>query len=240
MPTGKPPVIFQESPLAHRILDGLEGLEIGPAAHNPFGLNTRTVSLTRELDAHDYGDSERAQLDMCGRVTPIDIPADAARIPVAADSEDFIIHSHVWEHLPNPLMALEEWVRIVKPNGVIFVIVPKRDAALADQERPLTGFAELLDHYCKRTTYEDRMPEMKGIPRGHYTVFSPELLREIGTWFNQSHHRAQLDELAFQETDDKVGNGHTVVWRVRKFGFLESCFRRLKGPSSTMIGLRAE
>lgn len=225
-------IIFQESKLAHQLLDGLEGLEIGPAFHNPFGLKTRTVSLTAQLDAHDYGDSERAQLEMCGRVATIDIAADAAQIPLAASSVDFVLHSHVWEHLPNPLVALDEWVRVVKPGGFIFAIVPKRDAALADQERSLTTFRALLDHYRRKTVYEDRMWEMKGIPRGHYTVFSPDLLRETANWFNHSHHRARLDEVAFQETDDKVGNGHTIVWRVHKFGFLKAWFRRLTHPRS--------
>lgn len=50
----KPPVIFPESKLAHEILDGLDGLEIGPAAHNPFGLRTRNVGLSPERDPIDY------------------------------------------------------------------------------------------------------------------------------------------------------------------------------------------
>ncbi len=45
-----------------------------------------------------------------------------------------------------------------------------------------------------------------------------------------AHARARLDEIAFQETDDKVGNGHTIVWQVRKysaaFGFIRAVFGR--------------
>ena len=80
-------VIFPESKLAHQILDELEGLEIGPAFHNPFGLKTRTVALTVEQDPQDYGASKRTQLEMCGMVARIDIPGDAASIPVAASSK---------------------------------------------------------------------------------------------------------------------------------------------------------
>ena len=39
------PGIFREHALAHQLLDGLTGLEIGAAAHNPFGLRTRNVAL---------------------------------------------------------------------------------------------------------------------------------------------------------------------------------------------------
>ncbi len=218
-------VISPESKLAHLILNGLAGLEIGPAFHNPFGLETHSVGLTPALDARDYEASRQTQLATCGRVAEIDIAGDAARIPVPASSVDFVVHSHVWEHLPNPLAALDEWVRVVKPGGYLFVIVPKRDAAPADQERPLTTLEEWLTHYRKKTRYEDRMAEMKGVRRGHYSVFSPALLRDAAAWFNRFHWRARLDEFAFQETDDKVGNGHTIVWQVRKFSALAALGR---------------
>ena len=212
----KPRLILPESKLAHELLDGLEGIEIGPAAHNPFGLKTRTVGLSAEKDARDYEYYEQMQREMCGAVAPIDLAADAESLPLAESSVDFVLHSHVWEHLPNPLRALEEWVRVVKPGGFIFAIVPKRNADPLDRTRPLTSLTEWEEHYTKRSTYEDRIAEMKGPARSHYTVFSPELLHGVGVWFNRSHAAAQLEEIAFQETDDKVGNGHTIVWRVRK------------------------
>lgn len=212
----KPKLILPESNLAHEWLDGLEGIEIGPAAHNPFGLKTRTVGLSAEKDALDYEYYEQMQREMCGAVASIDLAADAECLPLAGNSVDFVVHSHVWEHLPNPLRALEEWVRVVKPGGFIFAIVPKRDADPLDRARPSTSFTEWEEHYTKRSTYEDRIVEMKGPARSHYTVFSPELLHAVGVWFNRVHPAARLDEVAFQETDDKVGNGHTIVWRVRK------------------------
>ena len=223
--------IFPESRLAHKLLDRLEGLEIGPAAHNPFGLKTRNVGLAADRDPFDYEFFKQSQLEMCGSFAAIDISADAADIPVPDDSTDFVLHSHVWEHLPNPLIALDEWVRIIRSGGYLFVIVPKRDAATADKDRPVTSLPSLVQLFEKKRRGETFPPEERGKGRGHYTVFSPSLLREIGHWFNQSHVRARLDEIAFQETDDKVGNGHTIVWQVRKysaaFGFIWALLRRL-------------
>lgn len=223
--------IFPESKLAHQILDGLQGLEIGPACHNPFGLKTRSVGLTADQDPEDYEFFRQVQLQMCGSFSPIDIPGDAAKIPVPDNSVDFVLHSHVWEHLPYALSALDEWVRVVRPDGFVFAIVPKRDAAPLDKERPLTSFAELLKHYHEKEVFEDGRAQRKGSSRGHYTVFSPQLLRQIAAWFNRAHFWARLDELAYQETDDKVGNGHTIVWQVRKFsrpiGFGSACLSRL-------------
>ena len=84
------PTIFPESRLAHEVLDGLEGLEIGPAAHNPFGLRTRNVGLTADHDPVDYAFYRQVQLEKCGSFAVIDIAGDAANIPLADHSTDFV------------------------------------------------------------------------------------------------------------------------------------------------------
>ena len=35
-------------------------------------------------------------------------------------------------------------------------------------------------------------------------------------WFLRTRSDAVLMRVALQGTDDKVGNGHTIVWRVKK------------------------
>lgn len=225
------PTIFPESKLAHQLLDGLQGLEIGPGAHNPFGLVTRNVGLSADRDEVDYEFYKQSQIERCGTFASIDIAADAANIPVPESSTDFVVHSHVWEHLPNCLSALVEWVRITKPGGLIFIIVPKRDAAPSDQGRPLTPLSALVELHENERRRRTPAAWEPGSGRGHYTVFSPGLLREIARWFNRAQTRARLEDVAFQETDDKVGNGHTIVWRVRKYsaltGFARACLRRV-------------
>jgi len=199
-----------ESQLAHSLLDGLRGIEIGPAAHNPFGLHTISVGLSRQLNPVDYEKFEREQLNRCGKVAEIDISADASSLPIPDDSTDFVIHSHVWEHLFDSLGALEEWVRVVRDGGYIFVIVPKRDARPSDKTRPLPSIEELV----LRHNSSEMAPIQPATQ--HRTVFSPELLFEIEGWFNRPSSDAVLVRVAFQETDDKVGNGHTIAWRVNK------------------------
>jgi len=205
-----------ESALAHRLLDGLSGLEIGAAAHNPFGLATRNVGLSETLDPQDFRFFRDQQMLHCGAVARIDIEADAAAIPVPDSSEDFVIHSHVWEHLPDPLGGLLEWVRIVRDGGFVFAIVPKRDAADTDKGRPVTPLGEYLRCREEGATHASRSAAEAITARGHYNVFSPETLHAIADWFNARGDRDRLEEVAFLETDDKVGNGHTIVWRVRK------------------------
>src|SRR5438874_3078898 len=99
---------------------------------------------------------------MCGSFATIDISADAASIPVPDDSTDFVLHSHVWEHLPNPFIALDEWVRITRACGYLFVIVPKRDAAASDKDLPVTSLPSLVQFYEKKRRGETFPPEERG------------------------------------------------------------------------------
>jgi SAM-dependent methyltransferase len=215
-PRHDPPLFLPESVLAHRLLDGLQGLEIGGAAHNAFGLNTKNVGISADMESVDFEVYKAHQIAFCGTWLPIDIPGYANAIPVEASSSDFVIHSHVWEHLPNPLRALEEWVRVTRHDGYVYAIVPKRDAAEGDAQRSVTPIQTQILHYLLNTSAEERAV-IDNVPvRGHYTVFDQDALLDIESWFNAFHLDAQLRRAAYQETDDKGGNGHAIVWQVSK------------------------
>jgi len=49
---------------------------------------------------------------------------DAARLTYPDSSFDRVIATHVLEHIPRPISALEEWHRIVRPGGVISILLP--------------------------------------------------------------------------------------------------------------------
>jgi SAM-dependent methyltransferase len=40
-------------------------------------------------------------------------------------SYDFLLSSHSLEHTANPIRALKEWTRVVKPDGAIIVVLPE-------------------------------------------------------------------------------------------------------------------
>jgi len=43
---------------------------------------------------------------------------------VADASYDFVYSSHCLEHMPDIHLALRNWVRILKPGGILYVVVP--------------------------------------------------------------------------------------------------------------------
>ncbi len=57
---------------------------------------------------------------------------------------DFLISCNNLEHIANPLAALTEWRRVVKPNGHILLILPRKESNF-DHRRSVTSFEHLLE-----------------------------------------------------------------------------------------------
>jgi len=111
-----------------------------------------------------------------------------------AESMDFIYSHHVFEHLPNPLQVLRNWLRITKPNGIIAGVVP--DARFSfdcrqnitsildfthDEERggheiPLDKYEKWCRHTEPRHTPEDLMKRGYSI---HVSYFTPQSFRAM-------------------------------------------------------------
>ena len=62
------------------------------------------------------------------------------------ESYDFLLSSHVLEHLANPLRGLKEWKRVVRENGLLVIIVPHKDGTF-DHLRPVTAIDHMIDDY---------------------------------------------------------------------------------------------
>ena len=122
---------------------------------------------------------------------------------------DFCFSSHCLEHIANPLKAVSEWLRIVKNNGHIIIIVPEKSVCF-DHKRDYTSFETLLGQYEKNVGEDDlsTLPEIlekhdlsMDPPAGnleqfiqrslhnfynrclHHYVYNPELLMQICNFF---------------------------------------------------------
>lgn len=43
---------------------------------------------------------------------------------IKSNTYDFVYSSHCLEHIQNPELAFQHWIRICKPNGYLYIIVP--------------------------------------------------------------------------------------------------------------------
>ena len=195
--------VFPESALAHKYCVG-KGLEIGGAAQNPFGLNTLNVDFTNSMETV----FKKEELRLCGRAMKVDIIANGDNIPLPDGSHDFVVSSHVLEHFPNPIKALLEWDRLIRPGGIIFMIVPHKERTF-DKQKPRTPLQHLIEDFMSDNT------AFHGEPSVHDHRWITEDILELVNWMIDTL-RVQWEIVEVQDVDDKVGNGFTIV--IRKKG----------------------
>ena len=128
--TGMAKAPEREQALAHmsRFVGG-DGIELGPG-HQPFPLPFRGVRV-RYVDRWKPDENAGMFPELGeGVVFPTpDIIADLddeGLSMLADESEDFVIASHVLEHLCDPIRQLVEIHRVLRPGGVALVLLPDR------------------------------------------------------------------------------------------------------------------
>lgn len=191
-PTPIQPFNFQQSALAHQLLDGKRGIEIGASIHNQFGLNTLNVDYTDDYTTAFKLEEKR----MYGYCLKVDIVSPGDDLPFKDNTWDFVINSHVIEHFYDPVASIKEWLRVVKPGGLVYMIVPHKERTF-DKDRPRTTLAEIIqNHDFPNPPVPDH--------HGHYSVWITQDFIDIC-----DHYGWPI--VAVQDVDDKVGNGFTVV-----------------------------
>ncbi|HET7207430.1 MAG TPA: methyltransferase domain-containing protein [Terriglobales bacterium] len=73
-----------------------------------------------------------------------DLIADAELLPIGSASVDFLIASHVLEHLRFPLDALRSWYEALKPGGYLLLKIPDKRFTF-DRHRKRTTLQHLIE-----------------------------------------------------------------------------------------------
>lgn len=67
---------------------------------------------------------------------------------------DFLLASHCLEDTANPLLAISEWLRVLRPDGCIVFVLPDSRHTF-DHRRPVTAFDHLLADFHGAVTEDD-------------------------------------------------------------------------------------
>jgi len=139
---------FRED-LARRYIRGGSGIEIG-ALHRPLRVPQATqvryvdvMSRDELLATHTsavYGNPKW--------VVETDVIDECERLGSFADASlDFVIANHILEHTEDPIAALENLVRVLRPDGILLLTLPDAGRTF-DGLRPRTSVEHLLrDHH---------------------------------------------------------------------------------------------
>jgi SAM-dependent methyltransferase len=130
--------------------------------------------------------------------------ADATDLAGIGDGVyDFLLSSNCLEHVANPIKALMAWRRVLKPGGVMILVLPNK-AGNFDHDRPTTPFAHLLDDFANDTSEHD-LTHLDEILALHDLAMDPPAgdldhfrRRSLDNFANRTlhHHVFDLDVMA--------------------------------------------
>lgn len=118
---------------------------------------------------------------------------DLSGIP--SSSYDFLLSSNCLEHIANPIKALTEWVRVVKPGGALILVLPKKESNF-DHLRPTTTIEHLLEDHA-RDVGEDDLSHLDEILALHDLKMDPP-----------AGNLAQFRERSLQNFDNRALHHH--------------------------------
>jgi SAM-dependent methyltransferase len=96
----------------------------------------------------------------------------ACSLPFHEHALDYVIASHVLEHVANPVAALAEWYRVVRPGGIIYLVLPDRRMTW-EHRRPLTTLEHMLEDFLRGTTACDATHIDEFVFAADWTRYSP-------------------------------------------------------------------
>jgi SAM-dependent methyltransferase len=121
------------------------GIEIG-GLHNPLRVpRGATVKYVDRMTVAGL----REQYPELGKkkLAHVDIIADGERLEVIADgTQDFVIANHFLEHCENPILALSNMIRVLRPGGIVYLAIPDKRFTF-DSGRDATPFDHCLRDY---------------------------------------------------------------------------------------------
>ena len=144
----------------------------------------------------------------------------------ADDQYDFVILSHVIEHVANPLAVIKGLFRIVRPFGHVVLACPDKRFTF-DQQRAITSFGHLVDEYLAGVTEvsdEHYLDFLQGVHPDVAALPAAELAPQLDRVRKRREHAHVWDSAAFHEC---------FVYTLRLFDIQASCVYQVDGSPAT-------
>jgi SAM-dependent methyltransferase len=134
------------SSIACKYISG-NGIEIG-ALHAP--LEVPSDVTIRYLDRMPANQLKQTYPELSEyELVEVDIVDDGETLASVLDgSLDFVIANHMIEHCQNPILSIENWLRVLKARGILYMAVPDKRYTF-DCDRPVTSLEHLIRDYSE-------------------------------------------------------------------------------------------
>ena len=159
----------RQQEITKHITRAMRGIEIAPW-HSPIaakrdGYNCIVLDLfdaaTLRRRAAEDPQVDRANIP---RIEDVDVVGSAVDIGELVEARgelgqfDYVISSHNFEHLPNPIRFLHGCSRVLKPGGILSMAVPDKRGCF-DYFRPHSTTADILEAFFENRT----MPKLSQV-----------------------------------------------------------------------------
>ncbi|XES78382.1 MAG: methyltransferase domain-containing protein [Candidatus Bathyarchaeia archaeon] len=147
---------------------GKYGIEIGGPSRIFHPNNQLPIyPFITYLDNVNYSNVTKWSMDakdncLLGRRVGLFYELEATNLSTLKDGQyDYLLCSHMIEHTANPIKALMEFKRVVKPNGLLLLIVPHKEGTF-DHKRPTTTLTHMANDYNHNIGEDDQshVPEI--------------------------------------------------------------------------------
>ncbi len=161
-----------------------------------FSVSTRWEGTRAEGRTFNYHPRKPAGLNFIREGTDLQ--------EIATASYDFVLSAHNLEHLANPLKALKEWKRVLRPTGALILILPHYKHTF-DHRRQPTPVSHMVEDYVKGTdetdtTHVDEVLELHDLSRDPGCSDSTQLReRTLRNFENRCMHHHVFDETNSRE-----------------------------------------
>ena len=200
-----------------------EGIEIGALNHPLKVSPNTTVRYLDRISAEDhlaifkdYQLKDMVKVDIIGNGETLDTVGDS--------SQDFVIANHFIEHCQNPVMTIENMLRVLRPGGLIFMAIPDKRHTF-DAVRETTDMEHFLRDYREGPAWSEQF---------HYEDF----VRKT-EWSKDAKTDADIQAVC-QHLKDINFSIHFHVWsHPTMIDFFQMLIHTLKFPFEIILAVAA-
>lgn len=188
----------RNSEIVNKYLLGLKGVEIGGSSFANYGIDAINIDrvdiIKTDINNFYFKDQIMSHVNY---IKKVDLISDGDNLPFKDNTLDFVFTSHVLEHFYDPIKTLQEWYRVVKSGGYVFMIIPHKERTF-DKDRERTTLNELISRHNQKIKTEEQFTDK------HHSVWITEDVLELCKYLN-------MNVVEYHDVDDAVGNGFTIV-----------------------------